>query len=56
MAMEACLLVDVGSAVPQLLPAQTSVHDVLEKVIAALRCPAAFEQGDERSWRAALTH
>jgi hypothetical protein len=31
--MEACLLVDVGSAVPQLLPAQTSVYEVLDKVI-----------------------
>jgi hypothetical protein len=33
-AMEACLLVDVGSAVPQLLPAQTSARDVLEKASA----------------------
>lgn len=30
--MEACLLVDVGCAVPQLLPARTSVYEVLEKV------------------------
>ncbi|WIA29264.1 hypothetical protein OEZ86_011772 [Tetradesmus obliquus] len=29
--MEACLLVDVGCAVPQLLPARTSVYEVLEK-------------------------
>uniref|UniRef100_A0A383W981 Uncharacterized protein n=1 Tax=Tetradesmus obliquus TaxID=3088 RepID=A0A383W981_TETOB len=29
--MEACLLVDVGCAVPQLLPARTSVFEVLEK-------------------------